>query len=57
MKKDIKDYSPEVWKEIEGTSGLYLISNWGKVKRRQKRGFDLFNLIPEGLALDKTTIK
>lgn len=28
----------EIWKEIEGYSGKYLISNKGKVVRRNKRG-------------------
>ncbi len=32
MKKELKDWLPEIWVDIEGYVGLYAISNWGKVR-------------------------
>jgi hypothetical protein len=34
--KDIKDSSEERWREINGTNGLYQISDHGRVMRREK---------------------
>lgn len=53
---DMKENEFATWKSLEDNNINRFINGATSVDYLLKQGFDLFNLIPDGLAIDKTTL-